>query len=130
MPFSPLGKGFLTGTIDSSTTFADGDLRSNLPRFTEQARASQPGPRRPALGRVAARNDATPAQVALAWILAQHPSMVPIPGTTKLHRLQENTAAADLELSPTDLAEITAAADQIDLTADRYPEHMQRWINR
>ncbi len=129
VPFSPLGKGFLTGTIDSSTTFADGDLRSNLPRFTEQARTSNQA-LVDLLGRVAARNDATPAQVALAWILAQHPSMVPIPGTTKLHRLQENTAAADLELSPTDLAEITAAADQIDLSSDRYPEPMQRWINR
>ena len=129
VPFSPLGKGFLTGTIDSSTSFADADLRSNLPRFTEEARASNQA-LVDLVGRVAARNDATPAQVALAWILAQHPWMVPIPGTTKLHRLQENMAAADLELTPSDLAEITAAADQIDLTGDRYPEHMQRWINR
>jgi aryl-alcohol dehydrogenase-like predicted oxidoreductase len=129
VPFSPLGKGFLTGTIDSSTTFTDADLRSNLPRFTEEARASNQA-LVDLLGTVAARYDATPAQVALAWILAQHPWMVPIPGTTKLHRLRENTAAADLRLSPTDLAEITAAADQIDLTGDRYPEHMQRWINR
>jgi aryl-alcohol dehydrogenase-like predicted oxidoreductase len=129
VPFSPLGKGFLTGTIDSSTTFGDADLRSNLPRFTEQARATNQA-LVDLLGRVAARYDATPAQVALAWILAQHPWMVPIPGTAKLQRLKENTAAADLELSPSDLAEITAAADQIDLTGDRYPEHMQRWINR
>ena len=129
VPFSPLGKGFLTGTIDSSTSFSDADLRSNLPRFTEEARATNQA-LVDLLGRVAARNDATPAQVVLAWILAQHPWLVPIPGTTKLHRLQENTAAADLELPPADLAEITAAADRIDLTGDRYPEAMQRWINR
>jgi aryl-alcohol dehydrogenase-like predicted oxidoreductase len=78
---------------------------------------------------IAARNNATPAQVALAWILAQHPTILPIPGTTKLHRLQENTAAADVELSPADLEEITAAANRVDITGDRYPAHMQRWIN-
>ena len=129
VPFSPLGKGFLTGTIDSSTTFADADLRSKLPRFAEEVRTANQD-LVDLLGRIANRNDATPAQVALAWILAQHPWMVPIPGTTKLHRLRENTAAADLELSATDLAEITAAADQIDLTVERYPADMQRWINR
>ena len=79
---------------------------------------------------VAERNQATPAQVALAWILSQHPSIVPIPGTTKLHRLRENTAAADLELSDADLREVTAAADELDLSGDRYPAEMQRWINR
>ena len=129
VPFSPLGKGFLTGTIDSSTSFAAGDLRGNLPRFTEEARAANQ-----ALVDLIATSpsatNATPAQVALAWILAQHPSIVPIPGTTKLHRLRENTAAADLELSDADLHEITAAADQIDLSGDRYPAQMQRWINR
>ena len=129
VPFSPPGKGFLIGTIDTSTRFADSDLRSNLPRFTVEARATNQA-LVDLLGRVATRYDATPAQVALAWILAQHPWMVPIPGTTKLHRLEENTAAADLDLSPSDLAQITTAADQIDLTADRYPEHIQRWINR
>jgi aryl-alcohol dehydrogenase-like predicted oxidoreductase len=129
VPFSPLGKGFLTGTIDSSTAFADSDLRSSLPRFTEQARATNQALVE-LVSAIAGRNNATPAQVALAWILAQHPSIVPIPGTTKLNRLQENTAAADVELSPADLEEITAAADQVDITGDRYPAHMQRWINR
>ena len=129
VPFSPLGKGYLTGTIDSSTSFAAGDLRGSLPRFSEAARAANQ-----ALVHVitatAERNDATPAQVALAWILAQHSSLVPIPGTTKLHRLQENAAAADLELSSSDLDQLTAAADGIDLSGDRYPAQMQRWINR
>lgn len=82
------------------------------------------------LAAVAQRYDATSAQIALAWLLAQHPTIVPIPGTTKLHRLRENTAAATVELSPADLTEITAAADKVDLTGDRYPAHMQRWINR
>ncbi len=129
VPFSPLGKGFLTGTIDSSTSFAEGDLRGTLPRFTEQGRANDRA-LVDLLAAVADRNHATPAQVALAWILAQHPWIVPIPGTTKLHRLQENTAAADIEPAPADLAEITAAADQVDLTGDRYPAHMQQWVNR
>jgi aryl-alcohol dehydrogenase-like predicted oxidoreductase len=129
VPFSPLGKGFLTGTIDSSTAFADSDLRSSPPRFTEQARAANQALVE-LVASIAARNNATPAQVALAWILAQHPSIVPIPGTTKLHRLQENTAAADVVLSPADLEEITEAADRVDIAGDRYPAHMQRWINR
>jgi len=129
VPFSPLGKGFLTGTIDSSTSFADGDLRSTLPRFTEEARATNQV-LVDLLAAIAARNNSTPAQIALAWILAQHPTIVPIPGTTKLQRLQENTAAVNVELSPADLTEITAAADRVDLTGDRYPAHMQRWINR
>jgi aryl-alcohol dehydrogenase-like predicted oxidoreductase len=129
VPFSPLGKGFLTGTIDTTTHFAKGDLRGNLPRFTEQARAANQA-LVDLIAVVAERNQATPAQVALAWILAQNPTIVPIPGTTKLHRLQENTVAADLDLPTTDLEELTTAADQIDLTGDRYPAHMQRWINR
>ena len=129
VPFSPLGKGFLTGTIDSTTRFPDGDLRNNLPRFTEEARAANQA-LVDVIARVAARLDATPAQVALAWVLTQHPKIVPIPGTTKTHRLRENTAAADLQLTDTDLTDITSAADKIDLTADRYPEAMQRWINR
>jgi aryl-alcohol dehydrogenase-like predicted oxidoreductase len=129
VPFSPLGKGFLTGTIDSTTTFAEGDLRATLPRFTEQARTANQE-LVDLLAAVAQRRDATSAQIALAWLLAQHPTIVPIPGTTKLHRLRENTAAATVELSPADLTEITAAADKVDLTGDRYPAHMQRWINR
>jgi len=129
VPFSPLGKGFLTGTIDSTTTFAEGDLRATLPRFTEQARTANQE-LVDLLAAVAQRRDATSAQIALAWLLAQHPTIVPIPGTTKLHRLRENTAAATVELSPADRTEITAAADKVDLTGDRYPAHMQRWINR
>jgi aryl-alcohol dehydrogenase-like predicted oxidoreductase len=129
VPFSPLGKGFLTGAIDSTTTFAAGDLRGHLPRFTEEARAANQAIV-DLLTEVAGRHDATPAQVALAWILAQHESIVPIPGTTKLHRLRENTAAADLQLTADEIADLTAAAAQIDLTGDRYPEAMQKWINR
>ncbi|MET0694996.1 MAG: aldo/keto reductase [Propionibacteriaceae bacterium] len=129
VPFSPLGKGFLTGTIDSSTSFGDGDLRNTLPRFTEESRAANQE-LVDLLAVVAARNDATPGQIALAWILAQHPTIVPIPGTTKLHRLEENAKAADVHLSAADLAELTAAADKVDLTGDRYPAKMQEWINR
>jgi aryl-alcohol dehydrogenase-like predicted oxidoreductase len=129
VPFSPLGKGFLTGTIDRTTSFAEGDLRATLPRFTEQARAADHA-LVDLLSAIAERNGATPAQVALAWLLAQHPWIVPIPGTTKLHRLQENTSAVDVRLSLDDLQEITAAADQVDVQGDRYPAHMQRWINR
>ncbi len=129
VPFSPLGKGFLTGTIDSSTTFAEGDLRGRLPRFTEEARAANQA-LVDLITVIADRAGATPAQVALAWILAQHPTIVPIPGTTKLHRLQENSAAADVVLDQADLDDLTAAADRIDLTGDRYPAQMQAWINR
>jgi aryl-alcohol dehydrogenase-like predicted oxidoreductase len=129
VPFSPLGKGFLTRTIDSSTSFADSDLRSKLPRFTGQARTANQALVE-LLSAIAKRKGATPAQVALAWLLAQHPWIVPIPGTTKPHRLRENTAAGDLELTPEDLEEITAAADRVDVQGERYPAHMQRWINR
>jgi aryl-alcohol dehydrogenase-like predicted oxidoreductase len=129
VPFSPLGKGFLTGTIDSTTTFGEGDLRATLPRFTQQARAANQE-LVDLLSAIAARKSATSAQVALAWLLAQHPSIVPIPGTTKMHRLRENTAAVDVELTPAELDEITTAADQVDIRGDRYPAHMQKWINR
>jgi len=129
VPFSPLGKGFLTGTISSTTAFSDGDVRKNLPRFTEQARAANQA-LVDLLTDIADRKKATNAQVALSWLLAQHPSIVPIPGTTKIHRLDENVAATDVVLTSEDLREITAAADRIDLHGDRYPESMQRWINR
>lgn len=129
MPFSPLGKGFLTGTIDSTTSFSDSDLRNTLPRFTEEARVANQA-LVDLLATVAARKGATTAQVALAWLLAQHPWIVPIPGTTKVHRLQENSGAVDIELAPEDLEEITAAADRVDVQGERYPAHMQRWINR
>ena len=129
VPFSPLGKGFLTGTIDSTTSFADSDLRSSLPRFTEQARTASRA-LVDLLSVIAERKGATAAQIALAWLLAQHAWIVPIPGTTKPHRLQENTNAVDVELTPEELNEVTAAADQVDVEGDRYPAHMQRWINR
>jgi aryl-alcohol dehydrogenase-like predicted oxidoreductase len=127
--FSPLGKGFLTGTISSTTSFSDSDVRKNLPRFTEEARAANQA-LVDLLTDIAERKKVTNAQVALAWLLAQHPSIVPIPGTTKINRLDENVAAADVALTPEDLQEITAAADRVDLQGDRYPENMQRWINR
>jgi aryl-alcohol dehydrogenase-like predicted oxidoreductase len=129
VPFSPLGKGFLTGAISSTTSFSDADVRNTLPRFTEEARAANQA-LVDMLSAIAARKDATNAQVALAWLLAQHPSIVPIPGTTKVHRLQENVAAVDVHLTPEDLNEITQAADRVDIRGERYPEHMQRMINR
>ena len=129
VPFSPLGKGFLTGAINTTTTFTDGDLRSKLPRFTEDARAANQA-LVDAVTTVATRRGATPGQVALAWLLAQHAWIVPIPGTTKLHRLSENNRAVDLQLGADDLADLTAASDRIDLRGDRYPEQMQRWIDR
>ncbi|MEV6305937.1 aldo/keto reductase [Actinoplanes sp. NPDC051861] len=129
VPFSPLGKGFLTGTIDTATTFTDSDIRNTLPRFTERARAANQA-LVDVLSKIAASRGVTNAQVALAWLLAQGPPAVPIPGTTKVSRLLENAAAADLELSTGDLAELTAAAGRVRIQGDRYPEHMQRWINR
>lgn len=129
MPFSPLGKGFLTGAIDSTTSFSDSDLRNSLPRFTEQARTANQD-LVDLLSRIAAGKGVTTAQVALAWLLAQNKWIVPIPGTTKIHRLRENSAAVDIELKSEDLEEITAVADQVDVQGERYPAHMQRWINR
>ena len=129
VPFSPLGKGFLTGAIDSTTSFGDSDLRNILPRFTEEARTANQA-LVDLLSAIAERKGATTAQVALAWLLAQHSWIVPIPGTTKVHRLQENSSAVDIELTPEDLEELTAAADRVDVQGERYPAHMQRWINR
>jgi aryl-alcohol dehydrogenase-like predicted oxidoreductase len=129
VPFSPLGKGFLTGAIDSTTSFSDSDLRNTLPRFTEEARVANQA-LVDLLSAIAARKGATTAQVALAWLLAQHLWIVPIPGTTKIHRLQENTNAVNIEFTPEDLEEITTAADKVDVEGERYPAHMQRWINR
>lgn len=129
VPFSPLGKGFLTGAIDSSTSFADSDLRSRLPRFTEEARdANQIIVE--LVSAVAARKGATPGQVALAWLLARESTIVPIPGTTKTHRLQENVGAAEIALSEDDLDELTSASEAIDQEGERYPPQMQQWINR
>jgi aryl-alcohol dehydrogenase-like predicted oxidoreductase len=129
VPFSPLGKGFLTGAITSTTSFSGSDVRNNLPRFTEEARTANQA-LVDLLSDIAERKKVTNAQVALAWLLAQHPSIVPIPGTTKIHRLEENVTAVDVHLTPKDLQEITAAAVQVDVQGERYPEHMQRWINR
>jgi aryl-alcohol dehydrogenase-like predicted oxidoreductase len=129
VPFSPLGKGFLTDAINSTTSFIDSDLRNSLPRFTEQARVANQALVE-LLSAIAARRGVTTAQVALAWLLAHRPWIVPIPGTTKVQRLQENSGAVDIELTSEDLEEITAAADRVDVQGERYPPHMQRWINR
>ena len=129
VPYSPLGKGFLTGKVDETTTFDSADVRNILPRFTPEARKANQA-LVDLLGEIARRKNATPAQVALAWLLAQKPWIVPIPGTTKLHRLEENIRAAEVELTPDDLREIETAASQITLQGDRYPEHMERMTNR
>jgi aryl-alcohol dehydrogenase-like predicted oxidoreductase len=128
VPYSPLGKGFLTGTIDQTTTFADNDIRTTIPRFSEQAREAN----RSLVERVttiAGRKGATPGQVALAWLLAQKPWIVPIPGTRKLHRLEENIAAADLDLTASDLDDIENAAASVTVQGARYPDHLERATN-
>jgi len=125
VPYSPLGKGFLTGTVDASTTFAAGDIRAGIPRFTEANRAANLA-LVDLLGEIAGQLDATPGQVALAWLLAQRPSVVPIPGTRRVERLEENAAAADLDLSAADLERIEAAAASIAVQGARYPDHLER----
>jgi aryl-alcohol dehydrogenase-like predicted oxidoreductase len=129
VPFSPLGRGFLTGRIDQATEFGAGDIRATLPRFTAEARAANQAVV-DLLGRIAEAKGATPAQIALAWLLAQKPWIVPIPGTRRPERLQENLGAVDVDLTPGDLAAIGAAADEITVVGDRYPEAMQRMIDR
>ena len=129
VPFSPLGKGFLTGKIDGSTTFASTDFRSVLPRFSPEARKANQA-FVDLLARVAERKQATPAQIALAWLIAQKPWIVPIPGTTKLERLEENIGAADTELTTDDLREIDSAAAAIAPAGDRYPEELERLTGR
>jgi aryl-alcohol dehydrogenase-like predicted oxidoreductase len=129
VPFSPLGRGFLTGKIDENTTFADDDFRNKLPRFAADARKANQT-LVALLGEIAKRKNATPAQIALAWLLAQKPWIVPIPGTTKLHRLEENIAAADIELTPDDLREIDETASKIDVQGDRYTAEMQATVGR
>lgn len=129
VPFSPLGKGYLTGKIDASTTFDSTDFRNTVPRFSTEARKAN----RAVVGLleiVAQRKSATPAQIALAWVLAQKPWMVPIPGTTRVHRLEENLHAASIELSQEDLRDIDAAASQITVEGARYSEVSQRMIDR
>src|SRR4051794_23640818 len=129
VPYSPLGKGFLTGKIDENASFDSSDFRSTLPRFTPEAlRANQALV--DLLGEIGKRKKATPAQIALAWLLAQKPWIVPIPGTTKLHRLDENLGAAAVELTPEDLREIDGAASKITVQGARYPEHLERMTGR
>jgi aryl-alcohol dehydrogenase-like predicted oxidoreductase len=129
VPFSPLGKGFLTGKIDENTTFDSSDFRNVVPRFTPEARKANQQ-LVDLLRRIAERKSATPAQIALAWLLAQRPWIVPIPGTTKLRRLEENVAAAAIELAPDDLREIESAASKIAVQGARYPEHLERMTGR
>jgi aryl-alcohol dehydrogenase-like predicted oxidoreductase len=129
VPYSPLGKGFLTGKIDASATFGADDFRSRLPRFTPEAlRTNQALV--DLLSQIGAEKGATPAQVALAWLLAQQPWIVPIPGTTRLDRLEENLGAASLALTPEDLARIAAAADAITVEGARYPEALEKMTGR
>jgi aryl-alcohol dehydrogenase-like predicted oxidoreductase len=128
VPYSPLGRGFLTGTIDENTTFAESDNRTKIPRFAVEARRANQA-LVDLLRTIADGKSATPAQIALAWLLAQRPWIVPIPGTTKLHRLEENLAALDLELTTDDLAEIERAASAITIVGARYPESSEKMTN-
>jgi aryl-alcohol dehydrogenase-like predicted oxidoreductase len=129
VPFSPLGRGFLTGAITESTTFDSNDFRHVVPRFTPEARKANQG-LVDQLGRIAERKKATKAQIALAWLLAQKPWIVPIPGTTKLHRLEENLGAVSITLTADDLQEIEVALSQIPVYGDRYTEKLQRLVDR
>ncbi len=125
VPFSPLGKGFLTGKMDETTTFDKGDFRNSVPRFAPESRKANLA-LVDLLGRIGAEKGATPAQICLAWLLAQKPWMVPIPGTTKLHRLEENIGGVAVELSAEDLASIDTAAAEIEIHGARYPEHIEK----
>lgn len=129
VPYSPLGKGFLTGKMDEKTTFESSDFRSTLPRFTPEALKANHA-LIDLLGRIGERKKATPAQIALAWLLAQKPWIVPIPGTTKLHRLDENNGAVAVELTPDDLREIDTAASKIAVHGARYPEKLEQMTGR
>ena len=129
VPYSPLGRGFLTGKIDESTPLDSKDFRNNIPRFAPEARKANKG-LVDVLSAIAARKHATPAQLALAWLLAQKPWIVPIPGTTKLHRLEENIGAASVELAPEDLRDIGDAVSKIGVTGARYTEQLARLVGR
>ncbi|HZZ35848.1 MAG TPA: aldo/keto reductase [Caulobacteraceae bacterium] len=129
VPFSPLGKGFLTGAISADTQFAQGDFRNVVPRFAPEARKANQA-LVDVIGRIAAEKKATPAQIALAWLLAQRPWIVPIPGTTKLHRLEENLGAAAVELSPDDARKIESAIAGIAVQGERYPAQLQALVGR
>jgi aryl-alcohol dehydrogenase-like predicted oxidoreductase len=125
VPFSPLGRGFLTGAIGDKTEFDKSDFRNVIPRFTAEARKANQT-LVAVLGEIATQRKATSAQIALAWLLAKRPWIVPIPGTTKLTRFEENIGAVNIELTPDDLREIDSAASKIKVQGERYPEHMQR----
>src|SRR5205807_1480916 len=129
VPYSPLGKRFLTGKIDTNTAFDSSDIRNTIPRFTPEARKANQA-LVDLLGEIAERKKATPAQIALAWLLAKKPWIVPIPGTTKLERLEENIGAAAIQLTQDDLRDIENAASQIKVHGARYPEHMERRTGR
>jgi len=129
VPFSPLGRGFLTGKISENTTFDANDFRNNVPRFSAEARKANQA-LVDLIRKFAEQKNATPAQIALAWVLAQRPWVVPIPGTTKLHRLEENIGAVHVELTPDDLREIDSATSQIDVLGARYSESSQKLVNR
>jgi aryl-alcohol dehydrogenase-like predicted oxidoreductase len=129
VPFSPLGKGFLTGAINENTKFDSTDFRNIVPRFNEENRKANQA-LVDVLGDIAGQKKATSAQIAIAWLLAQKPWIVPIPGTTKLHRLEENLGAANIELSEKDLRDITAAVSKVAVQGDRYPAHLQQRVNR
>jgi aryl-alcohol dehydrogenase-like predicted oxidoreductase len=129
VPFSPLGKGFLTGKINENTTFESTDFRNIVPRFSPEARKANQAVVE-LLADIASRKNATPAQIALAWLLAQKPWIVPIPGTTKLHRLEENIGAASIDLTPDDLRDIDVAASKIEVLGARYPEHLEKMTGR
>ena len=129
VPFSPLGRGFLTGKIDANTSFDSKDFRNSLPRFTADARQTNQAVV-DLLRKIASAKNATPAQIALSWLLAQKPWIVPIPGTTRWTRLEENLGAADIDLTPADLREINEAAARIMVQGARYPEQLQRTIGR
>jgi aryl-alcohol dehydrogenase-like predicted oxidoreductase len=129
VPFSPLGKGFLTGAIDATTTFDSTDFRNIVPRFSPEARQANQGVVE-LLGKIAAEQQATPAQVALAWLLAQRPWIVPIPGTTKLHRLEENLKGAQVRLTAAEIAAISHAFSGLEVTGERYPPEMQKLVGR
>jgi aryl-alcohol dehydrogenase-like predicted oxidoreductase len=129
VPFSPLGRGLLTGQVTAGSTFGEGDIRATLPRFTPEALAHN----LELVDKVtviAARLAATTGQVALAWLLAQKPWIVPIPGTRRIERVEENLSAAQLDLTPEDVAELTAASDSVTIQGDRYPEAMQAMVDR
>jgi aryl-alcohol dehydrogenase-like predicted oxidoreductase len=129
VPYSPLGKGFLTGKIDETTTFDSTDFRNRVPRFTPEARKANKALVH-VLATIGARLKATPAQLSLAWVLAKKPWIVPIPGTTKRHRLEENLGAAAVKLSAADVREIEEAAASIDVQGDRYPTHLKHTVGR